>query len=523
MARPPADPYAINGKFPPPDVSVDVLVVGGGEAGGAAALEAARAGASVLLVDENPVTARSMGDDVPLYFGGRMSGAVQNPGRMLEQVFAASPWLEAAAEAGAEIALSTTCWGAFVNGPALQALPAPVAGLADAERSWMCGFKSLVLATGARDLAYAFPGWDQPGVIGAGALATLLTRYDAFAGRRIVILGSGDLALATALLALDRGLDVAGLVEVRDASQGSPALVEALRVRGTPIFTGCTVAGVDGGPGGVEAVTLAPVTGDGAPQTLACDTLCVAIGQVPAVELLGVLGGRLAPVSARGGWTPVLEGQAVAGLANVFVAGDCAGLGGGDPAAQGRASARAALGLAAEAPASRSAPDFDHHAYRLAWFDALRGDDDVIVCQCEGVTRADLIGVEAPAYVPRPGGGHPHSLRDIAGDRAANPDQVKRLTRAGMGVCQGRRCREQVAMTLARAAGSDLAEVPLATYRAPVRPLPLKVLAAWDEGPAMAGNWDVWYGGSGQWVPYRDIGTPREALHANLLADETSS
>ena len=497
MTHPPADPYAINGKFPPPDQTVDVLVVGGGEAGGAAAIEAARAGASVLLVDENPVSARSMGDDVPLYFGGRMSGAVQNQGRMLEKVFAASPWLEAAAEAGAEIALATTCWGAFVNGPALHALPAPVAGLADAERSWMCGFKSLILATGARDLAYAFPGWDQPGVMGAGALQTLLTRYDAFAGRRIVILGSGDLALATGLLALDRGLEVAGLIEVRDAPQGSPALAEALRARGTPIFTGWTVVAANGGPGGVEAVMLAPVSGDGG-QTIACDTVCVAIGQVPAVELVSVLGGGLAPVSARGGWVPVLDGSFVAGLPNVSVVGDCAGL---------------ADGVA----------DFDHHAYRLAWFDALSCDDSVIVCQCEAVTRADLIGVEAPAYVPRPGGGHAHTLGDIAGARTANPDQVKRLTRAGMGVCQGRRCREQVAMTLARASGADLADVPLATYRAPVRPLPLKVLAAWDEAPAMGAYWDVWYGGAGQWVPYRDIGTPRETSHANQLADEPSS
>ena len=496
MTHYPPDPYAINGKFPPPDQTVDVLVVGGGEAGGAAAIEAARAGASVLLVDENPVSARSMGDDIPLYFGGRMSGAVQNQGRMLEQVFAASPWLEEAAEAGAEIALSTTCWGAFVNGPALKALPGPVAGLADAERSWMCGFKNLVLATGARDLAYAFPGWDQPGVMGAGALQTLLARYDAFVGRRIVILGSGDLALTTALLALDRGLDVAGLVEVRDAPQGSPQLVEALRLRGRPIFTGSTVMGVSGGAGGVEAVTLASVTGRGSP-TIACDTVCVAISKVPAVELVGVLGGRLAPVSARGGWVPVQDGGAVAGLPNVSVVGDCAGLGGD--------------------------ADIDHHAYRLAWFDALNSDPSTIVCQCEGVTRADLIGVEAPAYVPRPGGGHPHNLGDLASGRAANPDQIKRLTRAGMGVCQGRRCREQVAMTLARAAGADLADVPLATYRSPVRPVPLKVLAAWDEGPAMGANWDVWYGGAGQWVPYRDIGTPREALHANLLADEEPS
>jgi hypothetical protein len=82
-----------------------------------------------------------------------------------------------------------------------------------------------------------------------------------------------------------------------------------------------------------------------------------------------------------------------------------------------------------------------------------------------------------------------------------------------MGPCQGRRCREQVAMTLALATGTPLAQIPLASYRAPVRPLALKVLADGQEGEAMKAGWDVWFGIPSQWIPYRDIGTEREALH----------
>jgi hypothetical protein len=102
----------------------------------------------------------------------------------------------------------------------------------------------------------------------------------------------------------------------------------------------------------------------------------------------------------------------------------------------------------------------------------------------------------------------------------ANQDQIKRLTRACMGPCQARRCREQVALALACASNASAADVPLAGFRAPVRPLPLKVLAAWDEAPEMGREWDVWFGIKGQWTPYDDIGTEREALYDSLLGGD---
>jgi hypothetical protein len=101
-------------------------------------------------------------------------------------------------------------------------------------------------------------------------------------------------------------------------------------------------------------------------------------------------------------------------------------------------------------------------------------------------------------------------LGSLGADGPLNQDQVKRLTRAGMGACQGRRCREQVALTLAQASGGSLADVPLASYRAPVRPLPLKVMADWNETQAMIDGWEIWFAIPGQWSAYDDIGTERE-------------
>ena len=514
------DRHALNGKLPKPERTVEILVIGAGPAGTAAALEAARLGAQVLLVDENPVAAGLMGLDTPLYFGGRMTSAVQRQERMLEQVFGANPALEEAFELGVEVALATYAWGAFVNGPALQTLPQPVVGLADEERAWLVGFDKLILATGARDIAMAFPGWDQPGVMGANGLAALLKRYDAFAGRRVLVLGSGDLGLETARLVRASGLEVVAIVEALDTPQADAAQFPDLA--DVPVLTGQVIHRAHGGIGGVERVEVGPPGGP--VRELACDTVCLAVGLAPAVELLNVLGADLTMDSLRGGHAPVLTGAAGTSLPNVFVAGDCAGIAQAGNAAraeaQGRAAARAALGQAPHAIPPESGHDSE--AYQLAWMRALLsvGDDQVIVCQCEEVTRGDLLGVQPPRYLERPEKMAARDIHTLLADGPINQDQIKRLTRACMGACQARRCREQVALTLACATQSPPSAIPLAGFRAPVRPLPLKVLADWDEAAAMGEGWDVWFGIPSQWIPYRDIGTAREAMHRAVLGGD---
>ena len=473
------DLCAVGGTRSPADAHYDVVVIGAGPNGIAAAIEAAQAGSTVLLVDENPVSGALMGNDVPLYFGGRMTAATQNSERMLEAVFTSMPALETAIEAGVEVQIGVSAWGVYRNGPGVASLPQQVVGLADGSRSWLVGFDKIVLATGARDLAMAFPGWDQPGVMGAAALQMLITRYDAFSGRRVLVLGSHDLALETALLAQERGVEVAGIVEVRDAPQGSADLVAKVNASGIAIHCGQTIGQAKGGINGVESAILS----GGA--EIACDTICVAIGLIPSIELVDAMHGPRALNAMRGGYIP-------AGEATVSAVGDCAGL---------------------------ADTGFDHIAYRMDWMRALSAisTDDTIICQCEEVTRADLLGVQPPNYLSRPAPLCARSLETLLDDGPANPDQIKRLTRAGMGVCQGRRCRDQVAMLLALESSTPFGTIPLATHRAPVRPLPLKILADWNEPAAMDAAWDVWFGIPTAWVPHEDIGTVHEDEHRQML------
>lgn len=523
LILPAPDRFSIAGKTGAPEERAELVVVGAGPAGCAAAAEAARAGAQVVLIDENPVAPGLIGMDVPFQFGGRASAAVQMPERLVERVLGANPALAEAWELGVDVRLSTSVWGAWVKGPGLKSLSTGILGLADETRSWLMGFDRLILATGARDLNLSFAGSDQPGVMGAQALHALLEIYDAFAGRRVVILGTGELAITTAEQALARGLEVAALVEVRDAGVGDAGRLAALAKLGVEIITGHVPLAAEGGSDGVTALVLAEHAMPERLRTIACDTICLAVGAVPVIELLDVLGAKRAMVPELGGHVPVVGPNGATSLAQVFAAGDCAGLS-GDAAEAGKAAARAALAsLGRPVDAAKADPIIDPVApvpgpdalaYQLDWARALltTGGPDVLACICEDVTRGELLAVQPPRYLGWSSNAIARrDLGTLAEDGPLDQDQIKRLTRACMGACQARRCREQVALMMALGANVPPQSIPLAGYRAPVRPLPLSILADANETTGMAEDWNVWFGIVTQWISYADIGTEREA------------
>src|SRR5437870_2538208 len=444
------DPRSIAGKAPTPERHVALVVVGAGVAGIAAAIEAARAGIGVMLIDEHPIDNDMMAMDAPLCFGQRIDPSVRNRALMLERVVETNPGLASAYEAGVDVQLGTYVWGAFVNGPTVQELPAPMLGLADDRRSWLVGYDRLIVAAGARDVLLGFPGWERAGTLGAGGAAALLVRYRALAARRLVVLGS-------------------------------------------------------------------------------------------SVELLHLVGARLRFVSSLGGWVPEVDARMRTSVPTVFAAGDCAGFHDGRLAtpdvahAQGRWAGLAAaesLGARArsetqhEVPVASPAPDTGPHAYWQAWLDSLiaAGGWEVNVCQCEEVTRRELVETKPPRYLkwdsPQM---NARRLATLLRDGPVNQDQIKRLTRAGMGPCQSRRCREQVGLLLAQAAGTTLDRIPLPTFRPPIRPLPLNVLWPADEPAAMRDTWVSWFGIPTQFSPHWTAGMAIDepTAHARLiLSDE---
>ena len=450
---------------------VQVAVVGGGPAGVSAALTAARAGMSVALIDEHPIATDVMAQDIPLFFGQRMLATTSNRGLMLERVTANNPLIADAIDAGVDVKLGTSVWSSEPDG---------TLGMADSEHSWLLSYEYGVFATGARDLCLAFDGWEKAGVMGAGAALALMDRYQAFSGRRIAVLGAGELGLHVALRALENGLEVAAIVDAGPSPSARPELLQRAEAEGIPVYGSHTVRRALG-PDEVEGLQIAPAGNDGGGLVeIECDTVCLAIGMVPSVELMYWAGVELSFEPGRGGFVPVLNERLQTTNEKIYVAGDAAGFTEEryvDPAHAEEQGARAGAAIAeaasgaASAPASRGEPDRRGAGaangavvdVRRAWLDSLSlsKGPDTVVCLCEEVTRGDVL-----ATVQR-GAGH--------------PDHLKRLTRAGMGHCQGRRCREQIQMVVSDSTESALQEIPLASYRPPFRPVPLAVIANQDE------------------------------------------
>jgi thioredoxin reductase len=443
-----------------------------------------------------------MGHEVPLHFGGRMGGAARNRTAMTEALVASEPALADAFEAGIDVRLGTAVLGLYGNGGGVGWMPGRVALLMDEAGTRLLGFDAAVVATGARDMGLAFPGWERPGVMGAAAAWRLAARYGAFEGRRAVVVGTTAEAARAAEALTAAGATVAAFVEQAPEPVGGLAHLDA------PVLTGSLVLAAEGGPEGVTAVRVGPAGDEG--RRIPCDTVVLGVAAVPVIELLDAVGCRTVFDGARGGHVPALDGAATS-VPGLFAAGDCAGTWPEktlDPEiarAEGRRAGAAAAGRAAPTPLPAPST-FDAAAYRLAWvragLAALPPGEEPHVCQCEEVTAREILEVRPPRYLgPERRPRNDRSLLSLLGEGPPNPDQVKRLTRAGMGACQGRRCREQVACLLALGAGVAPDAVPLASHRAPVRPVPLSVAADTAEPEGMAAHWDTWFGIPEQYKP----------------------
>jgi sarcosine oxidase, subunit alpha len=236
-------------------VHCDVLVVGAGPAGLAAAIEAGRSGARVILADEQPEPGGS---------------ALSTPDRW--------PWLagvlaELAGFAETRALTRATVFGYYDHDYLTIAERRPGGG-----RLWHVRAKRVVLATGAHERPLVFADNDRPGVLLAGAVRTYLNRYAVRLGTRAVVATTNDSAYATALDLLASGVDVL----VADA-RPEAARAEQVRARGGEVRFGTVVVGTEGDPA-VSAAHLGEPTG-GPVETVHCDLIAMSGGWNPVVHL----------------------------------------------------------------------------------------------------------------------------------------------------------------------------------------------------------------------------------------------
>ena len=494
-----------------------LIVVGAGVSGTAAAIEAAKAGIPVTLIDENPIPTSMAGLNVPLFFGQKFDNALNDRALMMERVTSTNASLVEAEEAGVDIQLGTCVWGAFRNSENSRLLDDPQIGLANHEQSWMMKYHRLIMATGSRDLSIGFAGCDLSGAMGANGAHSLMSRYKALSAQRMVILGSGNLGLNTAKMALDNGIEVAAIVDIAPSVSGNKTFATHLQSKGVELYTSHTLKEAVGSNGNIESVVLVEIDNNlepiaGTENVITADTICLAIGLVPNIEILSLLDCNLAFKSQLGGFVPTHDNWMRTSVDGVFVVGDAAGfhdamiLNPEIARNQGRiagiAAAESLGAITTGFPSSKGemsegqrGPGEVHTIWKK-WLRSLAnaGRQDVIACHCEEVTHSEIIGLEPPRYLEW--GSEQmsrHNLQTQLKDNPVNPNQIKRLTRAGTGTCQGRNCREQVALLLAEESNTDIANIPLSTYRPPLRPLPLSVMWPDDESEDVRNEWPKWF------------------------------
>ncbi len=273
-------------------VYTDILIVGGGLAGFEAALEAGRAGARVLLLEQSPYYGgRAMVDDIEL--GGRSGPA--HIAHLLAQL-----------ERMENVTLRLRIQGAgvFDHGYALgyERVNDHAPDTRPRHRLWRIRAARIISATGALERPLSFAGNDIPGVMLAGAARDYIRLYGVAPGARTVVACNNDDAYRTALALHGAGLEVPLIVDAR--LKGGGELAEQARSLGIRVANGHAIARVNGGKQvtGVE-VCLQSGTG-GAVETIACDCVAMSGGFSPVVHLWSHCGGKLNWDAANGMFTP---------------------------------------------------------------------------------------------------------------------------------------------------------------------------------------------------------------------------
>ncbi|MBO8183893.1 (2Fe-2S)-binding protein [Streptomyces sp. DW4-2] len=427
----------------------DLLVVGAGPAGLAAAAAAARTGARVILADEQP----------------ELGGSLLGTGTLLDWAADVGAELDAAPEV--RVLRRTTVFGHYDDNYVLAVerrtghLGEKAPAHLSRERVWRIRARRVVLATGAHERSLAFGDNDRPGVMLAGAARTYVNRYGVLPGRRAVVFTTNDSAYAAALDLAAAGVEVAAVVDTR------PEPGEAARVAaqaGIEVLRGYAVTGTTGEPH-VTSVTAAALGEESTGRELAADLLLVSGGWNPVVHLYSQAGGKLRHDEALGSFVPDTCRQAVevagaAGGPASLPACLADGASAGTRAVEAEGFAiREPLQLPAAADSATSEPSSP--AAQL-WVVPGADPDRSFVDLQRDVTVADLARATGAG------------LRSV--------EHVKRYTTAGTAHDQGKTSGVLASGVVAHLLGVEVGELGTTTFRSPYAPVSFAALAGRDRG-----------------------------------------
>ena len=461
---------------------VELVIIGAGPAGICAAIEAAKSNVPVTVMDEN------------LKPGGQIYRQLTYPFALTDENQLGKDYIQGQKlieqleqySQGIELIEDALVLGIFTGNEVAFLHKGKVEGLKA---------QKLILAEGAYDRPMPFPGWTLPGIFTAGGALRMVKTERVLPGKRILLTGTGPLQLVLATQLVQAGAEVISILEATSSTEvlkhlpqfwGQWELIKdglhyLWQLRRGKISYLVSHAIIEArGKQEVKEAVYSKLDNDwkpipGTEKTVEVDTICIGYGLIPSIRLSKLCGCEHKYEPCLEAWVPCHDENMETSLLGVFVAGDGAGIAGALVAMEeGRLAAIKAsqqLGYITQEKAQhRSLPIFKKlrglRRFELALneiFSIRRGlftrvPDETIICRCEEVTAGEI--------------------RQIIADGAIGIQEIKRLTRAGMGSCQGRMCESAIAQMISIETGRPVEEMGWSTPRPPVKPVPLGILAA---------------------------------------------
>jgi len=301
-------------------IHTDILVIGGGPSGLSAAIAAGKSGAEVLLVERSQCFGGQLVKQTHMFFGSEKQYASSRGFDIGKKLVEEVKKFE-----NIKILHATTALGIYEDG--VVTLEQKIG----AEEIYLkVRPKSIIVGTGALEKSLPFPNNDLPGIYGAGAVQTLMNEYLVKPGKRVLMVGAGNIGLIISYQLLQAGVEVAGIIDASPKIGGYLVHASKIRRSGVPILTGHTIVKAEG-KNHLEKATIAKVDHhwkpiSGSEKEMNVDVICISVGLTPSSAFFWQGGCEMEYVRELGGYVPKRNRYLQTTVDSIYVAGDSSGI-----------------------------------------------------------------------------------------------------------------------------------------------------------------------------------------------------